>query len=276
MFVLLATQRSGTNMLRSILNQYSDIMAFPEVFHDQFIDRLWVDSPSVEGYCYYEEFYADKVAENPTNLQPNARRACVTEYFELLRTIAERDGRLPMIDVKYNSLHHADGTWQNPSRPPVMMEIFRDLEMPILHLRRENHLAITISLLRAQKTNQYVADEKDNIMCTTYSVPPAKLLYNLRAHAQMERLVLRWIKTIYPKCLDVTYESLFKDGPSTDMNPDTFKTIGDFLGIDASELNLHPKTKRLASRSYREEIENFDELADVLKDTPYCEQFLAF
>lgn len=269
LYILLATQRCGTNMLRSILETHPAIAALPEVFHDDHYPYT-----KLPGFVYYEEFFLQRVREDPEMALPKNRKENVRTYLKWLAKCAAEANITPLIDVKYNSLHHAEGTWSNPNKPPVMLQILHNRSFPVIHLHRKNSLSMVISLLRAEITQQYVASTSEEVHKASITINPQRLLHELKFHHLTEDAVDKHLKSMGIQCLDINYEDLFTNGPGSDFSREKFNEIADFMGVDGSLIELKPATERLASRGYREEIENFDELEKALRDTPYHETFM--
>lgn len=270
MYALIATQRSGTNMLRRILASNPMVLSLPEVFNDSYDAAHCIPNGK-----YYEQYFLERVSENIENALPKYRKENVRKYLKQLSKLSDKDDLTAIVDIKYNSLHHAEGTWSNPASPPVMMRIMKGQNFPVIHLRRENLVGVAISLMRANATQQYMASSSDSVKTTAFRVDPEILLHSLKQHETKQACVSNWLKDLNIPCLDITYESLFVDGPGSAFDPSIFRKIAEFMDIDYTKLILKSATKRLSSATYREEIENFDEVEEVLRETPYHAAFIA-
>ncbi len=116
-FVLLATQRSGTNMLRSLLRTAPGLQVFPEIFHGR--PRAGTRMP--EGLPRFFEFVAADEEQGLGRGNPDAGPELVARYLDRLAQSAPPGISAQLLDIKYNSLHHAEDAWRTPSAPPKML-----------------------------------------------------------------------------------------------------------------------------------------------------------
>ena len=269
---LLATQRSGTNMLRRVLDTHPNICTLPEVFDDS-SGRSHLSENG--GAPYFHTALLEKIRENAEVGLPANRTENVRNYFKLLENHYVTPDISAIVDVKFSSLHHADGAWIRPSSPPQMLKIIKAHNYPVIVLRREDNVATTISLFRAGASNQYHADRPELIKPVRYGIEPNILLNTIRAHEEQDALVNLWLNRLNPKRIELSYEELFIGEPGSDLDPEAFAAIGRFLNIDPYLFDCVPRMVKVSVRGYREEIENFDELEEALRDTIYHKDLIA-
>ncbi len=271
MHFLLALQRSGTNMLRGVLNSHPQINALPEVFNDRSGQERLMEFSEAP---YFNTYLLKKIRENPENGLGTARPKIVQDYFEmLLETFTSQEVRA-IVDVKYNSLHNANNSWQRPSTPPKMVVMIKNQGFPVIFLRRRNKLAVVLSLLRSKQTQVYHVMEPENLVSVKMTVDPEAVINLANIQKDQDELVTRWIKQVGVKNLELYYEDLFVGEPGSELDPRVFESIGSYLSIDPTLFDLTPQMIRV-SQGYRKEIENFDELEAALKNTQYHKDFVA-
>lgn len=253
-------------MLRSILDSHPKFIALPEVFNDHTNNLTEeINLPS------FNRFLIEKTKQTPETVLLNYRQSMVESYFDQICAYTEERQAGALIDVKYNSLHQAEGHWKDVDEAPHMLKIFKDRKMPVIHMMRRNKVAVAISTIRAQKTKQYRAVESAavEVSQTTLQIDPDILLWSLQALDRREQLVDQWLRSFKIPHITISYEELFVGKPGSAISSLSFETISNFLGISHSELSLQPKTLKLSMRPYCEEIENYSEVEELLRETQY-------
>lgn len=267
--ILLATQRSGTNMLRKIIATDERVHCLPEVFNNSYNGRS--DFP--EGIPYYLEFLENAVREDATKCHPDVAYDLVGDYFGIIARRMESDERVALVDVKYNSLNHADATWRQPGKRPEMLRLFKSNNYPVIHLRRRNLVRLAFSLTRALQSNQYVARRDHDVSKISIDLDVPFFVKWVQELKINEEMVRKWLKLVGAKRLELCYEDLFEEHPGSPFLSEPFERIAEFLGLGEMRFDLVPKTRKLAPQDLREEINNFDELEAALKGTEF-EEFL--
>lgn len=269
--LLIATQRSGTNMLRSVLGTHTTVCAIPEIFND----RRALTSQMPEDLPYFDEFLRHEVERDPDAAQLANRNYLVEEYFCLVEQVANRLEQTAVVDVKYSSLHHANVSWHRPSDPPKLFDIARKRRIRIIHLERADALATVLSSLRAEATQKYVVSAARLVLPTRFRVEPRVLVKRLETLKQDKALIRKWLGRGGLKVLEIRYEDLFTGDPGSDFNSTEFNRIAAFVGIDPSAFDLTPRTRKISPLSLGDEIENFDEIETTLRGTEYHQRLLA-
>lgn len=267
--ILLATQRSGTNMFRNVLSSDERLHCAPEVFNNRYDGRELLP----EGIPYYFEFLDSKVREDHASFHPDAAYDLVSAYFQEFEDRMKAEDRTAIVDVKYSSLHHADGAWRNPSMRPEMIGLFKKRQFPILHLRRRNLVRLAFSLARAIQTDQYLAMNKSEVGDASVKLDVRLFKRSLRELKNNDRMICRWLRNTGGKQLELVYEDLFEDVPGSALQREPFEEVARFLGLEEMRFDIVPRTQKLAPQELRNEIENFNELEAALKDTEF-ESFL--
>jgi hypothetical protein len=261
MIILLATQRSGTNMLRRILANHIRVHGFPELFNDSYQGK----GKLIEGVNFYEEYFLNQVCQKPELSLPKNRQEVVETYFDCIDTALKILDKVGIVDVKYNSLHHANGVWQTPSNVPNMLNIFNERGYKVIHLTRSDYMAVIFSLYRAQAVGQYMVGLDTIIEPVKFRINYKVLLDELEIHEQNASLIQHWLNKSGIEYLNVEYEDLFLDDPDSTFDAKKFQEILKF--VDVNHVDFYPKatTQKISSRDFRIELENFDELERKLR-----------
>lgn len=267
-FILLASQRTGTNMLKRVMETDPRIFAYPEIFNNA--SKGARNFP--DGITYYFKYLEEANRNDPKRSHPDAAESLVTDYFQLIEVRGKKDGQRALIDIKYNSLHHANGTWHAPMDTPVMLKIIKRHHYPIIHLHRRNLLRTAISHFRASQTSQYaLADEKD-VKRIKFSIDPVRILNFAEYLHNNREMIRRELQRLDTPCLDIYYEDLFIEGPGSAFNEEEFNRIAGFMGIEDPQFDLTPKTVKFAPKHIADEIENFHDLKKAVRRTRFKKQ----
>jgi len=76
MFILLANQRSGTNLFRGILNSSPKIAAVPEIFHDTYFSFK-----KLPDFIHFDYFLKKQLEINPSLGLPANREKVTDDYL---------------------------------------------------------------------------------------------------------------------------------------------------------------------------------------------------
>jgi len=149
-FVLVGSQRSGTNFLREVLNTHPNLAVHGEV--------LWpYPHPSI-----WHNYVRTAVSRAMPPVLAADATALVDDYFVYLADDTMRGHphkaknlRWVGIDIKYNQLRHIAPLIQDLMAPPFLLGYFRERRVPILHLHRRNVLHQALSMVIADQRNVY-------------------------------------------------------------------------------------------------------------------------
>lgn len=263
MVILIATQRSGTNMFRRVLGTHERIRAVPEVFNSSFDARDLMP----KGVPFFLEYLLEQTTKSSVRGMPHARPDVLVEYLEMLETATA--GKTAVVDVKYNSLHSAESVWSRPGGAPRLLRIFRDRGYRVIHLVRHNHLAVAVSLQRASKTGVFVVPATRPVATEKLVVDPNAVVRTVREMKEAAGLVRRWLQESGLSHQEVAYEDLFVNDPGSQLDSTRFHRIAEFIGVSQGGFDLVPETRKIAPRDLREEIVNIGELAAAFAGTEY-------
>ena len=141
-------------------------------------------------------------------------------------------------------------------------KIFQQSDAKIIHLIRKNKLRIIVSLDKAIQTNQWHATKKVE-PSGKVTIDAASLFQRMEEIIGYEDLFDK--NLINAPVLNITYEDL-NATPVT-----AFQRVTDFLGCpEQVQLDKSPYKKQ-SNKPLKEEIENYQEVYDLLKNTRYAD-----
>jgi hypothetical protein len=252
--------RSGTTAFRRVMGSNPKISSLGEVFHSDF-----EDSP----FTFYN-YYLKQVDEHPDLSLPSLanREALLCGYFDHLNTILcikEKEDRILLLGVNYNSLHSLNFFWQNPLSPPHMLSLFRKLETKVIHIRRINVLETLVSELRARRSGVWHIKAEAEQSPPVVWVNTGTLLAELEERTQETLLVRKWLAS--GKVLDLTYEEAFQ--PDNTVSRNVLQRSAAFLGV-VDEFKVEVEYRRTRPPSLRQAISNYEAVAAVLSGTDFA------
>jgi hypothetical protein len=240
-FIVFGDARTGTSMLRSLLNAHPDIQCLGEYISN---DVHTIFSSAL-----------------PHRLSPLARPIVTSAWFKrrrVRRLLAKPPHHLRYgFKVLYEHLPES-----------LVPEIFSRVQSHVLILRRD-HVRRALSLLRARATGQW------NMVCNrSVSTPRRDAVYvDFKELSTMiertEQLDARWEQhfgALGSCSLTITYEELVRDRTKT------LREVFRFLGVGESPaFTIAPETVRMSSPTpLSESITNFDELLHQASGTPFA------
>lgn len=268
MVILLARQRSGTTVLRSVLEHHPDIHCLPEVFN---ANPSPYDTSRFPDVYFFDWLEANARPSVPAVLRSrDAMAELFDAYMEFLR--ARSDKRFVIVDVKYNSAHHFDGPWRSLNELPLLFELIEQRRVRVMHLVRSNYLRTYLSLRRAQTTREYYVPVESGGTAAdpTLRLEPEEVVRAAEAYEHEDRLVIERFGD-YELAAGLEYDDLF---PVMGAPPaaEVLAAIAGWLGLEPDFPDPEPAFRKQNVRTLRESIENYDEVAAALTGTrfEYC------
>lgn len=249
--LLVARQRSGTGALGSTLDQHPQLHYLGEIFH-----------PGDKGR--ENNFFTHllhRVSKNPETALPD-RNAENLEAF--LEAVCNSDAH-PIIDVKYNSLHHLNGEWRSPYSRPWLLDHARVQGSPIIQLTRRNALEVFVSGRLAEANKIWHARPQDDLAKRTTYVDIPALLHFLHNCTKEDALIADWLKGHKP-LVTLDYAEMF-DG-SGQLRETLAEEIATVFGVSPFT-NRKPFFVKQAPTEMMEAIENYKEVRSALDGTEY-------
>ncbi len=264
-FIILSGARTGSHMLAEALNSSPHITCFREVFNG----RLDFIQFGVEGY---DDFSSRDMAQ---------RRADPVRFLHE-RIFCRQPEERRAVGFKY----HYNHVWGFAG---VIDELVADKGLRVLHLQRRNLLRMLLSLKLAEKTGVWLEAETKATRANLLKA----LRHPLKAAGRVRRNLRRPVrpKDRFGPLVKISPEELLEFSVKTHMTArhfddlfgehqvlpllyedllerrdDAFAEAQAFLGVQPTPLVT--TTRRQNPEPLRDLIENYDELRDVLKDTP--------
>lgn len=242
--VVVAKQRSGTNLLRRTLASSQYFEDLNEVFH------MNNDQPNL-----FWQFRQELIKENYELAFPSQENQ--TQIFSLfIDKISNASVDFSLIDIKYNSSHHLNHLWQDPLETPYLLELLAKNNIPIIHLVRKNIFETYVSLMTASKLNVWVSWDKSFTHYLTFKIDINHMLAFLKNLKKEINLYRQWLYSFKGIIVtELNYENLLntQGGFSEKIEQE----ICDFLQI-SEKLNLTIPTKKIA-KSLQETVENYED-----------------
>jgi LPS sulfotransferase NodH len=238
-YILLGAARTGSNLLRSLLNSHSRIVAFGELFRDR--DRIGWDLP---GY-FQNKKSRWMFQHDPVGFLRN-------EVF------GDYPKRISAVGFKL-FFHHAQSTDRR-----VIWPFLRDqTDLKIIHLKRRNLLRTYLSLQRATRTQQWVSRSKTPVDHLPILLDDSRCLRAFQEMRASEQELDKYFEDSWK--LDVVYEDLSGDYTQE------MRRVLDFL--DVAHETVMPSVYKQSRQSLSSEILNYAEMKERFQNTPWEEFF---
>lgn len=234
-FIILTRSRSGSNLLRGLLNAHSQVVTFSEMFKDP--NTIGWDVP---GY-----------ASSSRALKLFRKDTC---RFIEKHIFKQYPKGIKAVGFKI-FYYHALGT----ELEPVWDFLKDNRDIHVLHLKRENILKTHLSKTKAQITDNWI-----NLTGEREVAPPVELDYEelLQDFTQTRtwEIGADRIFSSHPK-IEIIYERLARDY-ATEMS-----IVQSFLGLDPEP--VAPQTHKQASKPLPEAIANYADLKERFRNSPW-------
>jgi len=249
-FAIVGTQRSGTTVLRSIIDTHPKVKAFGEVF-------IPSDAHIKENYYHY---LRKRVIESPRLCIPTIEhtRELFKGYLVYLAELT--DAEVILFDCKYEFLRGVGNMGSvKLDNPPYLLNLFNSLGVETIHLTRENVLKMHVSTILTVQTLVWATEHPELMPNRTVHVALNSLKQELQTLQSHQK---RWSNDL--SGLSLKYEDLFVDDAMSDKVLDQ---VAQALGLDA-EFNPTPRFKKIGLPLHQA-IQNYSEVQELLGDTPF-------
>jgi LPS sulfotransferase NodH len=165
LFVVIGIQRTGTNLLREILNTNQQIAMLGEVFTPDATRAHW-------------DNFARLLPSGPPTTHADAH-LLLDRYFDFVRN-HWADGRKAHsrafgVDIKYNQLRRISPADQNLAGPPFLLQHLKARGALLIHVVRENVMHCALSTMIADQRGVW-HNYQGAVIDRTYSVDPEACL----------------------------------------------------------------------------------------------------
>jgi hypothetical protein len=249
LFVLLAAERSGTHLFRSILTTNRAAFAPGEVANA----GASVPPKSETNFFLFRK---QAMLANEALFIPSvpSNQAIVAGFFDkFAATAAARGSKAAVCDIKYAHMVNFAGGWWDMMSRPFLIEWARRRDVHFLHLIRRRVTETCLSNLYAHHTGVWRTKSAAELKVSPMRVDRARLQQDVRRISRVIGLVRDWLAPCRHQ--EIYYEDLL-DGASP-----SWVRMRALLGhpIPAIRSDFLKTTPPLA-----EVIENYDDIADQL------------
>ncbi|MCK5944023.1 MAG: hypothetical protein KAI24_18705 [Planctomycetes bacterium] len=266
-FVLIGSQRSGTNFFREVVNTNDEAVVHGEVLWPYPLPNVW------------HNYIRTMVSRALPAISPADGMALVDDYFVHLvddtrRGHPQKADKLSMVgvDIKYNQLSFIAPLNRDLGKGPFLLDYLRERSVPIVHMTRRNLAKQALSLTIAEARNVYHNYAGTKFEGSIEIAPQRVVAFcNWVAH---QRKLLREM-TAGMSVHEVTYEDVAAAcrAPADDGDiggNDCMRGLAEFLGIASSFRN--PTTiKKVINRPYREILSNYKAIRKALEASEFAE-----
>jgi hypothetical protein len=245
---MLSRQRSGTTMLRQVMNHHSDIYIYPEVFlaNGQFWSFLREEDRSLPSQSVISRDEIDSLLD---------------DFLSYLSSKAPKASVIA-IDVKYDQLNIVPSPASGSLLPSILSMALRR-RWPILHVVRENHLQVLLSneLARVNTFTGYTQAHKKRsteIRCDNLLARLEKMEQSVcHARGLLKEFQLQSVEACYEHFALGTMPEKLKE----------YQKITDFFKFSALS-EIHEKTIKV-SPPLSEGIDNYDDVCSCLNGSQF-------
>jgi LPS sulfotransferase NodH len=267
-FMLLATARTGSNLLSSLLSAHPAIKMYGELFNlDTIARKDLLDALDDPQLYLRKRLYKDHRPEIAAVGFKMFYDHLTKDYFEKPVALSDASERFRNKIVDFASFIDANYDW------PTLSQRFRDTwhtlaedrDLAVIHLRRRNALDTLISLKTAFVTGEFWSlnlngdktSHRDTIT-TIHLSPDECQRYFEKVHASADEADTLF--ATHPK-LDVTYEDLVAS------RDEVVQKVTEFLHVPYLPVSTRMQKQIAAPAS--DIVANYVELKDCFRDTKW-------
>lgn len=192
--VLLGSVRSGTTVFRQFLATHPKLVNCGEIFS------------SVRPDGFYA-FLSARCLTDKQAIMPENQAKAFNQYLTDCRSRCGR--KIPVIDIKHQHLRLLHRPWELPFGTPLLLELMKEKELFVIHLRR-NPVDAVISTALASHRNVYhiKTDCAAPEVNTPLIIDPRLFLQQIRERIKTTRFISKFFLS-YKNWLELDYEELF-------------------------------------------------------------------
>ncbi|MDJ0531198.1 MAG: sulfotransferase [Xenococcaceae cyanobacterium MO_207.B15] len=239
-FIITCAPRTGSTMLRMMLNSHPYIICHGEVI-------------SIKGKPNLGKEYQKKIAKTSDELATIRSQDPVKFLDEYV--LNQENCEAVGVKIKYLQLEEQFKS--------IFQRIANDKTIYIIHLTRKNLLKRYISnkLAGAKKTPTVIRDSTAKKEQPKIAINLQSCLEDILSVKEAEIRFREHFKN--HKLFEIVYEDILAD-KNNQMNK-----LQNFLGVNSIDLEL--QTVKVNSDNLEEVVENYQELVTTIKDTPYAQ-----
>lgn len=268
---VIACQRTGSHLLREVLNSNPQVAIWGEPFCDGSHHLCWLH--------YVRRLRSGRY---PPLVSADATEVMDQYLRELRRNIREKSSlfggpkpelKIFGLDVKYDHLGCIRPFYMDLLARPFLLDYLRDRKARILHLVRRNVVHNAISMLVALQRNVW-QNWDGRTISGRYRIAPGELFH-----------LVNWIRTTQAELgrlahdlplQTCAYEDVVGDLGRIDSDNNfpedstALRAVAEFLGVP-NRFSYNQRPRKVINRPYCEVLENHDELVRALRDSEYAE-----
>lgn len=250
-FAIVALQRTGTNMLGSMLRNTGKVHMYGEVFYP---DLGTGDLAQDIANGLFFPYWRNLIARDPRHLLISDLTIFDSVFNAFLDQLyGQVEADVVGIDIKVEQIEAF----------PRILDLLRFTDVRVIHLERGNYFARVVSQL---VLNRRVALGEVDVHHNIAEVPPLEIdpamaVAWVRGDMARNDMLRSRVSMDPSRYLHVGYEALVQGG-------DTLRAVLDFLGL--SDIRMAPPdTVKQVRADFATMIANFDEVAKALNEAGF-------
>jgi hypothetical protein len=263
--LLVARQRSGTHVLKSVLSTHPALFCFGELFGLPSSQPAH-DRPLRE--TNYFTFLRRYAKGDILRILPDRHEALFLDFLDYLRTVATKPQIV--IDVKYNSTQFLAEPWAQELGVPFFFDLAQRHRLNVLNLTRTNYLRYWISNAKAARSGVFDRHTYGEVPPDSrLHLKPETLVEIFTRCRREDDLVAAQLKRI-PHTLRADYTEVFPGGADL-VDPELLARLAVWFGT-SNDFVARTTYQKLSQLPLEETIANYDDVAAVLRGTEfeYC------
>jgi len=246
---VVATQRSGTNLLRKSLAATDLFFDLNEVF-DPFHAEFW-------------KFKQQRIVESSSLSLPTEENQLALWHGYLQQRLSEIEKPFTLIDVKYTSMHHLDSLWHEHGSESFLVRWLAANQFPVIHVVRENVLDTHVSNLLACRLQVWDAKDASVAEGVSFRLDPVETKVEIERRMLQIQMVRRLLKPL--NCIEAKYESLV-DRQKNRLSKQIVSDVKRLLRLHPSQSidDVKVATRKMG-RSATELVENYAEITNAAR-----------
>jgi|SRR5579871_275401 len=246
--LLLAVERSGTHLLRSLLANVRGVVAPGEICNA----TIPHNRSAKTSFFHYREEACRNDSEFFFPTEPVQRRL-LDGFVDSLR--ANHSGkRLIVLDVKYAHVHNFNFFWWDPLEKPYLIQYAKRKRLKVLHLVRRKVYRTAISGFYASESGVWRAKSQEDTKQIRIAVDAERLEKKARAIARCIARFEDWLSAC--PHLQIDYEDLLEKRDSTLESLQTYLKLKQAIADEPGFVKTTPPLE--------DTIENFAEIEPLL------------
>ena len=209
--VVVSKQRSGTTAFEQALGEARGIAACGEIFHN-IVSRGLFTHRETNFFKWRNALAPEKLREyyfkDSDTAFDDSQKQMARAFLE--HVLEQADARFGLLDIKYDSWHHIQKSWQSFGDTPLFMDVLGEYDPYYIHIVRQNQVRRALSVSVASQTNRwhYGKDEQpDSVAAASIQVDPDVIFEKVERTAHeidVFRHLLEGRRT-----LELFYETMF-------------------------------------------------------------------